>query len=71
MNMLTRDDVLAVVRGYHDDGETQPALAEKHGISRGYVHKLVHGQAWPDVYKQVAAEHASAEAEQQATEGGS
>jgi len=57
---LTREQVLAIVRGYHEDGETQPALAEKHGISRGYVYQLVHGQSWPDVYAEVAAEHAEA-----------
>ncbi len=53
---LERADVVAIVRGYHFEGRTQPSLAEEYGIDSGHVCRLVHGDAWPDVYAEVAAE---------------
>lgn len=55
---LDRDQVLRIVRDYHGGKETQASLAERENISVGYVHQLVHGDVWSDVYAQVEREHA-------------
>lgn len=57
---LERDTALSIVRDYHAGAATQSALAERHNLSVGYVHQLVHGDARADVYAQVAAEHREA-----------
>ncbi len=55
---LSREDAVAIVRGYHFGGKTQTALAEEYGVHSAYISKLVHGDARPDVYAEVAAEKA-------------
>lgn len=60
---LDRDQVLRIVRDYHAGGVTQASLAEREGLSVGYVNQMVHGSVWPDVYAEVAREHAQDGAE--------
>lgn len=59
---LPRDLALDVVRQYHAGEATQTALADRYGLSPGYVNRLVHGEARPDVYAQVQSEESAASA---------
>jgi predicted transcriptional regulator len=54
---VPREVALHVVRAWHSGEISQSKLAEAHGLSLGYVNRLVHGEVRPDVYAQVADEH--------------
>lgn len=60
---VSRDLALHVVRSWHAGKHSQAQLSAKYGISLGYINRLVHGDARPDVYAEVAREHAQDGAE--------
>lgn len=55
-SLMDHDRAVAIVRAFHVERRTQMAIAREHGISHTYVNHIVHGQRFPEAYKQVARE---------------
>jgi len=53
---LSPRDAEAIVRGFHVHGETQSALARRYNVNSGYISRLCHGDARPEIYQKVSAE---------------
>lgn len=47
---LSDDDVLDILKKYHEGTSTQASLADKYGISKIYVQALCHGKARRQVF---------------------
>lgn len=53
---LSDSEAYQIVRAYHEEFKTQLELAEMFGVDNGYVSRLVHGDARPEIYRQVEAD---------------
>lgn len=53
---LTPEMVESAIRAYHVDGVSQTEIARRLGKHLCTIHRIVHGDAWPEIYSRVAAE---------------